>query len=256
MPAPATQSRIWASSSSSNPKRARTGAVSARSSTSEAVTRLEASSSSRAVTPRTGWCAAASGRRAARAGPGARRRCAPPGSSSARPRGCRSVASISGANASMSGHITITSRGSSVGSSASRCRIASRSTSTWRARPWQAWTRMLWSSRPSSQPRVIVAVAKRRLRAAGDRRGYRPAGPRSSVSRRLRLLAAGDGSIRADPREQRLEAADVTPPGGEQPVPAARRCPTSPARGAAASGAPRGRSPAPRGPAGGWRAGA
>ena len=47
---------------------------------------------------------------------------------------------ISGANVSMSGHITITSRGSSVGSSASSCRIASRSTSTWRARPWQEWT--------------------------------------------------------------------------------------------------------------------
>ena len=59
----------------------------------------------------------------------------------------------------MSGHITITSRGSSVGSSSSRCRIASRSTSTWRARPWQAWTWTLrsvaassgrWSSLPGS----------------------------------------------------------------------------------------------------------
>ena len=60
------------------------------------------------------------------------------------------VAWISGANVSMSGHITITSRGSSVGSSASACRIASRITSTWRARPWQEWISMLRSSAASS----------------------------------------------------------------------------------------------------------
>ena len=90
------------------------------------------------------WSGAASGRRAGRAGRSARlgrqalvlvvARAAP------------NVAWISGANVSMSGHMTITSRGSSVGSSASRCRIASRSTSTWRARPWQAWTWMLRSA--------------------------------------------------------------------------------------------------------------
>ena len=40
------------------------------------------------------------------------------------------VAWISGAKVSMSGHITITSRGSRVGSSSSWCRIASRTTST------------------------------------------------------------------------------------------------------------------------------
>ena len=50
----------------------------------------------------------------------------------------------------MSGHMTMTSRGSSVGSSASRCRIASRSTSTWRARPWQAWIWRLRSPGASS----------------------------------------------------------------------------------------------------------
>ena len=70
-----------------------------------------------------------------------------------RRRGARpapNVAWISGANVSMSGHITITSRGSSVGSSASRCSTASRSTSTCRARPWQAWIWTLRSSASSS----------------------------------------------------------------------------------------------------------
>ena len=42
------------------------------------------------------------------------------------------VACTSGAKVSTSGHITRMSRGSSVGSSARACRIASRSTSTWR----------------------------------------------------------------------------------------------------------------------------
>ncbi len=38
----------------------------------------------------------------------------------------------------------MTSRGSRVSSAARRCRTASRTTSTWRARPWQAW---IWSDR-------------------------------------------------------------------------------------------------------------
>ena len=41
--------------------------------------------------------------------------------------------------------MTITSRGSSVSSAASACRIASRRTSTCRRRPWQAWISMLRS---------------------------------------------------------------------------------------------------------------
>ena len=71
------------------------------------------------------------------------------------------VAWISGANVSMSGHITMMSRGSSVGSSASTWRIASRRTSTWRARPWQECTWMLRSAGSSrgrlSRPSGLVA---------------------------------------------------------------------------------------------------
>ncbi len=52
-----------------------------------------------------------------------------------------------GAKVSTSGHMTSTSRGSRVGSSASRPRITSRSTSTWRVRPWQACT---WTLRSLS----------------------------------------------------------------------------------------------------------
>ena len=47
----------------------------------------------------------------------------------------------------MSGHITRMSRGSSVGSSASRPSSTSRSTSTWRAGPWQLCT---WTERSSA----------------------------------------------------------------------------------------------------------
>ena len=71
--------------------------------------------------------------------PGGRSSSRPPSvSSSTRP--APNVAEMSGAKSSMSGHMTRTSRGSSVGSSARRPRTQSRSTSTWRARPWQAWT--------------------------------------------------------------------------------------------------------------------
>ena len=42
---------------------------------------------------------------------------------------------IKGANVSMSGHMTMTSRGSRVSSAASKWSTASRATSTWRARP-------------------------------------------------------------------------------------------------------------------------
>ena len=48
------------------------------------------------------------------------------------------------------GHITMMSRGSSDGSSSSRWRTASRSTSTWRPRPWHECTRMLSSSAASN----------------------------------------------------------------------------------------------------------
>ena len=138
MPLARTHSSIRPRSSSSRSKRRRTGSRSARSSTCEAVRRPSASSTSRATTPSTGfvWRSERSANRTRRSGP-----CS--GSSSVAP----NAAWISGANVSMSGHITITSRGSSVGSSASSCRIASRSTSTWRARPWQECT---WTLRSGS----------------------------------------------------------------------------------------------------------
>jgi len=55
------------------------------------------------------------------------------------------LAWTSGANCSISGHMMITSRGSSVGSAINRCSTASRTTSTWRARPWHEWARKLSS---------------------------------------------------------------------------------------------------------------
>ena len=146
MPLSATQSRMRARSSSSNRKRRRTGSRSARSSTSEAVRRRPARSMSWATTPSTGlvWRSERSARRTRRSvgrsssGSGSN-------SSSSTTSPAPNVAWISGANASMSGHITITSRGCSVSSSASRWRIASRRISTWRARPWQEWIWMLRS---------------------------------------------------------------------------------------------------------------
>ena len=151
MPLSATQSRMRARSSSSSRKRRRTGSRSARSSTSEAVRRRPARSISWATTPSTGlvWRSERSARRTRRS---VGRSSSGSGSnSSSMTSPAPKVAWISGANASMSGHMTITSRGCSVSSSSSRWRIASRRTSTWRARPWQEWIWMLRSAGSSSR---------------------------------------------------------------------------------------------------------
>ena len=140
IPVAATHSSIRARSSSSRRKRRRTGSQLAKSITCDAVTRVSARSRSSETAERTGfvWRRERSASRNRRSGipSGVAVASVPERSSSPAP----NVAWRSGAKASMSGHITITSRGSSVGSSASRCRIASRSTSTCRARPWQACT--------------------------------------------------------------------------------------------------------------------
>ncbi len=61
----------------------------------------------------------------------------------------------------MSGHITITSRGSSVVVLLEqRARTASRRTSTWRARPWQAWT--CDAAVGGVEPRAGVGLARQR----------------------------------------------------------------------------------------------
>ena len=160
-----------------------------------------------------GWSGAASGRRAARAGrAGAARRAAPRARRRSATSPAPNVAWISGANVSMSGHITITSRGSSVGSSASRCRIASRRTSTWRARPWQEWTCTLRSSgvaggaASGGAVRAHVGLDAREQRV---RRGARP----------------GGGGRRGSPAPASTSCSsrDVLAPGGEQPVGGQRR---------------------------------
>ncbi len=129
-PVAATHSSTRARSSSSIRKRRRTGSRPARSSTSAAVRRAVASSSSSETTPRTGlvWRRDRSASLTRRSGGRAAAATAPSWSSSPSP--APNVAWMSGANVSMSGHITIMSRASRVGSSARRCRMASRTTST------------------------------------------------------------------------------------------------------------------------------
>ena len=170
-------------------------------------------SSSSATTPRTGWSGAASGRRGGRAGRATRRRrrgSAPRRSSSPEP----NVAWISGANVSMSGHMTMTSRGSSVGSSARRWRRASRSTSTWRARPWHEWTWTLWSVGSRSSRRVDGL----RERRAGRRRSART----SACSRRSSVRVVGVERVvdvgAGVPAGDELQLAGVAAPRGEQRV--------------------------------------
>ena len=163
-----------------------------------------------------GWSGAASGRRAARAGragaaPRAGRRARRP---RRRPRRRRTSRWISGANASMSGHITITSRGSSVGSSASRCRIASRSTSTWRARPWQAWTWMLRSSPSSSRSSSRPGSGG----PGGGRSSRTSAWMRASSVRGRGAASGGGGRASAGGRATSCSSRDVLAPRGEQPV--------------------------------------
>ena len=203
--------RAARSSSSSSRKRRRTGSRSARSSTCEAVSRCPASSSSRATTPSTGlvWRSERSASRTRRSGGRIAGRLS---SSSSSTSPAPNVAWISGANVSMSGHITITSRGSSVGSSASRCRIASRTTSTWRARPWQAWTSTLRSGRARARG---AAVARAR---AGLQRGRACVPPRCST---------GCSCVAHVRPEHELQLARVLPPRGEQAV-AGQRAPWGP----------------------------
>ena len=120
----------------------------------------------------------------------------------------------------MSGHMTIMSRGCSVSSSASACRIASRSTSTWRARPWHAWICRLWSPasmsgrgrgsvreraapagrRSAETSRWIRASSGRALRSTADRGGGRAPVPSLPARRRLPGRAASHG--RPGPRRR------------------------------------------------------
>ncbi len=205
MPLSATQSRMRARSSSSSRKRRRTGSRSARSRTSEAVRRRPARSISWATTPSTGlvWRSERSARRTRRSvgrsasGSGSN-------SSSSTTSPAPNVAWISGANVSMSGHITITSRGCSVSSSSSRWRIASRRTSTWRARPWQEWIWMLRSLR-GERPGLGAAVVADVGLDAGEQR----------VVAGCDRVVVGDVLVRA---EHELHLARVLTPGGEQAV--------------------------------------
>ena len=220
MPLSATQSRIRARSSSSRRKRRRTGSRSARSSTSEAVRRRLARSSSWATTPSTGlvWRSERSARRTRRSvgrsssGSGS-------SSSSSTTSPAPNVAWMSGANVSMSGHITITSRGCSVSSSSSRWRIASRRTSTWRARPWQAWIWTLRSARIERRAGVGGAGERDAGRGAvGAHVGLDAAEQR--VLGELDRVVVIDVLVRA---EHELHLARVLAPGGEQPVGGERR---------------------------------
>ena len=188
-------------------KRRRTGSRAARSSTWAAVSLAEARSSSSATTPRRGfvWRSDRSASRTRMSGV----RSAP---STSDPSSAK-VACTSGAKDSTSGHITRMSRGSRVGSSARACRIASRTTSTWRPRPWQAWISRLRSAGSSGTrssgrpPSGAPAAAGRPARRPGaGRAGCRP--PRRAA-----------GGRRGPPaRQHELHLARVPPPGAEQGV--------------------------------------
>ena len=169
------------------------------------------------------------------------------------------VAWISGANVSMSGHMTMTSRGSRVGSACRLWRIASRSTSTWRPAPWQAWTWMLESgpaparvvgarsartsacSRASSDPGLLSSLkawstSRTSLGArASTICSSRPSRPQEASSRfqagtRCRRHAApparrGGAGRRQHPPTRRTTAAGETSGrrGRRRPVPAGSR---------------------------------
>ena len=212
-----------------------------------------------------GWSGAASGRPGAPAGRAGGRR--PGAASSARRRATTSpapnVAWISGANVSMSGHITITSRGSSVGSSASRCRIASRTTSTWRARPWQAWI----CDAAVVGGAVAAGVGAPGSGAPGRRSARTSAWIRAEQRRRRRSAATGwwwstapSGQTSCSSRASWPHDASRRLAGraavGRRRAPADRRLtagsrstgPTAPATGAGGTGGRRGRRRAPRAP--------
>ena len=140
-------------------------------------------------------------------------------SSSSKTSPAPNVAWMSGAKVSMSGHMTMTSRGSSVSSSSRRCRIASLRTSTWRARPWQAWTCTLRSLRVQHRPLVWLA---RQRRAGGP-----PIRPHVGLQvREKRARPVLDGVMMIDVvarPENQLHLPRVLPPRGEQPVRRQRR---------------------------------
>ena len=121
----------------------------------------------------------------------------------------------------MSGHMTMMSRGSRSGSSASRCRMASRRTSTWRPRPWQECTRMLSSSRASigrastSRPgrgqAIVPDVVLDPLQQGGLARCALLPSPRRRGSRPRRGRAASRG--RRGPTRRAAGCARPTPSG-------------------------------------------
>ena len=171
--------------------------------------------------------------------------------------------------------MTMTSRGSRLGSSWSMCRIASRATSTWRARPWQAWTCTLRSSRIEQRARVRrrsgsgspgrgavgahvgldprpAACRRHARRGGGDRRGRRPS-PTTSCSSRAscpheasRLLA---GSVAVDVVGAAHDRRQLRARGGDL-------LPQHRATGAAGTGARRGARRARAAPRAARRAGA
>ncbi len=103
----------------------------------------------------------------------------------------------------MSGHITRMSRGSRVGSSASRPSSTSRSTSIWRAAPWQLCTCTLRSSRRWARPSgrtVLAAMSDCSQPSRVSGRGG--AGRYSSV-------AAAAGRLRCSSRRSRPRVASA-----------------------------------------------
>ena len=110
----------------------------------------------------------------------------------------------------MSGHITRMSRGSSVSSSASRPSSTSRSTSTWRAGPWQLCTCTERSSARSERP-CGAQRHWRRYRTAAS-----PAGcPGGRAPGRNSSVAAVGG-------QAALQLAQIASEGGQQGVADAR----------------------------------
>ena len=216
--------------------------------------------------PSPGWSGGATGR------PAGSRACA---SGSSDPRSRRAppnVAWMSGAKFSMSGHITMMSRGSRVGSSSSRCRTASRSTSTWRPRPWHECTRMLSSSGVEQRPRrprppPLPAGARSARTSSWIRR--RSVGTcRSPVSGLVLAVRDAPRRARAASRGRRAPRTPAAgcaarPPSGPRaadknrddgPTVGLRAGPTARATGATGRGGRPGLRRRPRARRGSWRA--
>ena len=103
----------------------------------------------------------------------------------------------------MSGHITMTSRGSRVGSSASRPSSTSRSTSTWRADPWQACTCTLWSSSASERPAGSTVAFAARSACSHDKSVPRPSVELVETRSALASVTATVCSVRCSSRTSR-----------------------------------------------------